>query len=70
MLQGCCDFFPIWGQKGYLLDLRPYVEADLDRSTINDWDQAQYRALFTRSGVQFGLPKYHGALALYYNRDL
>ena len=70
VLQGCCDFFPIWGQKGYLLDLRPYVEADLDRSTINDWDQAQYRALFTRSGVQFGLPKYHGALALYYNRDL
>jgi multiple sugar transport system substrate-binding protein len=70
VLQGCCDFFPIWGQNGYLLDLRPYVEADLDRSTINDWDQAQYRALFTRSGVQFGLPKYHGALALYYNRDL
>jgi multiple sugar transport system substrate-binding protein len=70
VLQGCCDFLPEWGQKGYLLDLRPYVEADLDRSTINDWDLAQYRALFTRNGVQFALPKYHGALALFYNKDL
>ena len=31
---------------------------------------AQYRALFTRSGAQFALPKYHGALALFYNKDL
>jgi multiple sugar transport system substrate-binding protein len=70
VLQGCCDFLPAWGQKGYLLDLRPYVEADLDRSTINDWDQAQYRAQFTRHGVEFALPKYHGALALFFNKDL
>ncbi len=70
VMAGCCDFFPVWGEKGYLLDLRPYVDADIDRSTINDWDAAQYRALATRSGVQFGLPKYHGALALYYNKDL
>jgi multiple sugar transport system substrate-binding protein len=70
VFDGCCDFFPIWGQKGYTLDLRPYVEADLDRSTIEDWDPAQYNALFTRDGRQFGLPKYHGALALYFNKDL
>jgi multiple sugar transport system substrate-binding protein len=70
VLDGCCDFFPIWAQKGHLLDLRPFVQADLDRQTIGDWDKAQYEALFTRDGVQFGLPKYHGALALYYNKDL
>jgi multiple sugar transport system substrate-binding protein len=70
VLNGCCDFLPAWGQKGYLLDLRPYVRADLDQETVNDWDLAQYRALFTRKGVQFALPKYHGALALYYNKDL
>jgi multiple sugar transport system substrate-binding protein len=70
VLDGCCDFLPAWGQKGYLLDLRPYVRADLDQETINDWDLAQYRAFFTRKGVQFALPKYHGALALYYNKDL
>lgn len=67
---GCCDFFPAWAQQGYLLDLRPFVEADLDQQTIDDWNPAQVAALRTADGQQFGLPKYHGALALYYNKDL
>jgi len=67
---GCCTFFPTWAQKAYTLDLRPFVEADLDQATLDDWDPAQYRSFFTRDGVQYGLPKYHGALALYYNKDL
>lgn len=70
VLAGCCDFFPAWAQGGHLLDLRPYVEADLGRGVIDDWDAAQYRALFTADGLQFGLPKYHGSLAVYYNIDL
>ena len=69
VFQGCCSWFPVWAQKGYTLDLRPFVEADLDQNTIDDWDTAQYRAFFTRDGQQYGLPKYHGALALYYNKD-
>ncbi len=67
---GCCDFFPIWAQNGYLLDLRPYVQAELKPEDLNDWDGAQYRSLQLRDGTQYGLPKYHGALALYYNKDL
>jgi multiple sugar transport system substrate-binding protein len=70
VLSGCCEFFPAWANAGYLLDLRPYVEADLDKETIDDWSQAQYQAFFTRDNKQFALPKYHGALALYYNKDL
>ncbi len=70
VFEGCCEFFPIWAQKGYTLDLRPFVESDLDQATIEDWNPAQYRALFSRNGSQYGLPKYHGALALYYNKDL
>jgi len=70
VFQACCSFFPILAQKGYTLDLRPYVEADLDQATIDDWAPAQYRSFFTREGQQYGLPKYHGALALYYNKDL
>lgn len=70
IISGCCNFFPAWADAGYLLDLRPYVKADLDQATIDDWSQAQYRALFTPDGKQFALPKYHGGLALYYNRDL
>ena len=70
VFQSCCSWFPILAQKGYTVDLRPYVSADLDRETIDDWDQAQYKSFFTRDGKQYGLPKYHGAQALYYNRDL
>ncbi|MGE5263454.1 MAG: ABC transporter substrate-binding protein [Acidobacteriota bacterium] len=70
VFQSCCSYFPIWQQKGYALDLRRYVQADLDRATIEDWDPVQYKAFFSRDGVQYGLPKYHGALALFYNKDL
>ncbi|MCB0198407.1 MAG: extracellular solute-binding protein, partial [Anaerolineae bacterium] len=70
VFQGCCDFLPVWAQAGYMLDLRPFVAADLDQATIDEWDQAQYRAFFTEDGLQFALPKYHGALALYYNKSL
>lgn len=69
VFQGCCTHLPAWARLGYTLDLRPYVEADLNETIINDWDQAQYMALFTEDGRQFALPKYHGALALYYNKD-
>jgi len=69
VFQGCCTHFPIWAQRGYTLDLRPFVEADLDSQTIADWDPVQYRSFFTPDGMQYGLPKYHGALALYYNKD-
>ena len=70
VFQGCCTFFPIWAQEGHTLDLRPFVEADLDQATIDDWNSAQYQALFLNTGHQYGLPKYHGALALYFNKDL
>lgn len=70
VFQGCCEFFPQWAQAGHTLDLRPYVAADLDETTINDWDPAQYESFFLPNGHQFGLPKYHGALALFYNKDI
>ena len=70
VVNGCCDFFPAWAQAGYLLDLRPYVARDIDAATIAEWDNAQYHSFFTTDGVQYALPKYHGALAVFYNKDL
>ena len=70
VFQGCCGFFPAWAQKGYVLDLSKYVESDLDKSIVADWDPAQYKAMFDASGRQFGLPKYQGTLVLYYNKDI
>jgi len=66
----CCSFFPILAQEDQTLDLRPYIESELDQETIQDWDPVQYQALQKRNGEQYGLPKYHGALALFYNKDL
>jgi multiple sugar transport system substrate-binding protein len=70
VFQGCCGFFPAWAQMGYVLDLRKYVQADLDPAVVDDWDPAQYEAMFDAAGRQFGLPKYQGTLVLYYNKDL
>jgi multiple sugar transport system substrate-binding protein len=70
VMAGCCDVLPVWAQRGYLLDLRPYVEADLDQATVTDWSDAQYKAFFGADGGLYALPKYHGALALYYNKDI
>jgi multiple sugar transport system substrate-binding protein len=70
VMAGCCAFFPIWAQKGHLLDLSPYITKDISADMIADWDPAQYRSLSGTGGAQYGLPKYHGALALFYNKDL
>lgn len=70
VFQGCCTHFPAWAQQGYLMDLGPFVQRDLDDETLGDWDPAQVEALITESGLRFGLPKYHGALALYFNKDI
>ncbi len=70
VVNGCCDFFPAWAQAGYLMDLRPLVERDIAPEVIAEWDSAQYESFFTADGVQYALPKYHGSLAVYYNKDL
>jgi multiple sugar transport system substrate-binding protein len=70
IVNGCCDFFPAWAQAGYLLDLRPFVERDIAPELIAEWDSAQYESFFTAGGVQYALPKYHGALVVYYNKDM
>jgi multiple sugar transport system substrate-binding protein len=70
VFQGCCTYFPIWAQEGHVLDLQPYIQRDLDEDVLGDWDAAQYAAFVTPEGARYGVPKYHGALALYFNRDL
>ena len=70
VFQGCCAYFPIWAQEGFTLDLSPLIEKDLDESITADWDPAQYASFLTRDGLRYAVPKYHGALALYYNKDL
>ena len=39
VLQGCCTFFPIWAQRGHLLDLGPFIERDLPDEVLSDWGE-------------------------------
>ena len=70
VFQGCCTYFPSWAQQGHTLDLAPLIARDLDDTVISEWSVAQYQGLRTESGHQFAVPKYQGALGLYYNKDL
>ena len=70
VFQGCCSYFPIWAQEGFTLDLRPFIERDLEQLATNDWDPAQYASFLTSDGLRYAVPKYHGALALYFNKDI
>ncbi|HSH01864.1 MAG TPA: sugar ABC transporter substrate-binding protein [Anaerolineae bacterium] len=70
VFQGCCTFMPRWAQLGHVMDLTELIARDIEQSTIDDWDVAQYAAFRSTDGVRFALPKYRGGLALYYNKDL
>ena len=70
VFQGCCTYFPSWAQQGHTLDLAPLIARDLDESVISEWSVAQYQGLRTESGHQFAVPKYQGALGLYYNKGM
>jgi ABC-type glycerol-3-phosphate transport system substrate-binding protein len=67
---GCCSWMPIWAQEGHTLDLRPFIDEDLDAETLADWDPAHFQAHSRSNGEQYGLPGYQGGLALYYNKDI
>jgi multiple sugar transport system substrate-binding protein len=67
---GCCSWLPIWAQEGHTLDLRSFIEADLDSETLSDWDPAHFRSHARSSGEQYALPGWQGGLALYYNKDI
>jgi ABC-type glycerol-3-phosphate transport system substrate-binding protein len=50
------------------VDLRPYI-ADLDKETIEDWSETQYRLSLRKMGCSTLFPSTRG-LALYYNKDI
>ncbi len=70
VLVGSFESLPLWAQSGYLLDLRPFVEADLDRAVVAEWDPAHYDAFLAETGARFAVPKCRGSLVLYYNKGL
>lgn len=70
VIDGCCSWFHEMGVAGQFLDLTPYIGTVLpDYQAHQDYWPLQYGA-FSSAGKQWGLPKYLGTIALYYNREL
>ncbi len=57
-----------WIERGLLLDILPYVEAD-ETISLDDFDQSMIQ-YYNKGGKLFGLPYDSNGVCLYYNKDL
>jgi ABC-type glycerol-3-phosphate transport system substrate-binding protein len=64
----CCDQLPLEARAGVLMKLDPYIKRSMKDSDLKDWIEWQYK-YFNIDGAQYGIGKYMGTTALYYNKD-
>lgn len=64
----CCDQLPLEARAGILMKLDPFIKRDMKESDIKDWIEWQYK-YFNIDGFQYGMGKYMGTTALYYNKE-
>lgn len=64
----CCDQLPLEARAGILMKLDAYIKRDMKDADIKDWIEWQYKYL-NIDGAQYGIGKYMGTTALYYNKD-
>jgi multiple sugar transport system substrate-binding protein len=71
------DVFEAWGDivykfadKGQVLDLEPYVQADLSQEDLQDFYKWQWDGFAEFNNIRFGMPKYVNIMGVWYNKDL
>jgi multiple sugar transport system substrate-binding protein len=64
----CCDQLPVEARAGVLMKLDPLIKAGMKAEDVKDWIEWQYK-YFNIDGAQYGIGKYMGCTALYYNKD-
>ena len=71
------DVFDTWldnvapyAERGQVLDINPYVQAEMKQDEINDFYAWQWKDFQLPSGLRFGLPKFVNVMFLYYNVDM
>jgi ABC-type glycerol-3-phosphate transport system substrate-binding protein len=64
----CCDQIPLEARAGVLMKLDPFIRRGMKEADIKDWIAWQYK-YFNIDGAQYGMGKYMGTTALYYNKD-
>ena len=72
VLADCCANLPSYAERGQLLDLQAYMNADLTEDDVADW-QANQLAYWHRTDSpigQFALPATCQVLTVFYNMDM
>jgi multiple sugar transport system substrate-binding protein len=64
----CCDQIPVEARAGVLMKLDPLIKRGMRPDDVKDWIEWQYK-YFNIDGSQYGIGKYMGTTALYYNKD-
>src|SRR5688500_1993286 len=64
----CCAQLPVEARAGVLMKLDPFIKKNLKESDVKDWIEWQYK-YFNIDGAQYGIGKYMGTTALYFNND-
>lgn len=64
----CCDQLPLEARAGVLMKLDPFIKRTMKDADIKDWIEWQYK-YFNIDGAQYGIGKYMGTTALYYNKE-
>src|SRR5687768_6322561 len=64
----CCDQLPLEARAGILLKLDPFIKKGMKDADVKDWIEWQYK-YFNIDGAQYGIGKYMGTTALYYNKE-
>jgi multiple sugar transport system substrate-binding protein len=64
----CCDHIPREARAGLLMKLDPFIKKSLKPEEVRDWIEWQIK-FFTIDGAQYGIGRYMGTTALYYNRN-
>ncbi len=64
----CCDQIPLEARAGVLMKLDPFIKKHVKPEEQRDWIEWQYK-FFNIDGAQYGIGKYMGTTALYYNKN-
>jgi multiple sugar transport system substrate-binding protein len=64
----CCDQIPVEARAGVLMKLDPFIKKGMKDADVKDWIEWQYK-YFNIDGAQYGIGKYMGCTALYYNQE-
>jgi multiple sugar transport system substrate-binding protein len=64
----CCAELPIEARAGVLMKLDPFIKRSMKEADVKDWIDWQYK-YFNIDGAQYGIGKYMGTTALYYNKE-